>query len=112
MADDGISTVKAWLTAIDQRRFKDAQALLDEGWVDYGPGDFVVTREAFLAGAEVRFGGSDLRLTIHNQVAADDYVATQLSWVSGLERFDVLRLDLVRNGKVSTSCFTTGADLG
>ena len=113
MSDDGdAGVVRAWLTAIDERRFEDAHALLGDGWVDRGPGDFAFDRDAFLATADAMFSDNDLRLTIHGQVPTGGHGATQLSWADDSQQMDVLRLDVVSDGKVTDSHFHTDADLG
>jgi hypothetical protein len=57
-------------------------------------------------------GGNDLRAIIHGQVANNGHVATHLSWADDSQQADVLRLDVVRDGKVSDSRFYTAPDLG
>ena len=110
--DDAAGVVRAWLTAIDERRFEDGLALLDDGWVDRGPGGFAFDKNAFLATADAMFSGNDLRLTIHGQLATNGHVATQLSWADDTQQMDVLRLDVVDDGKVAHSHFHTDAELG
>lgn len=111
-SDDDAGVVRAWITAIDERRFEDALGLLGEGWVEHGSGGFVLDRGTFVATSEAMFSGVDLRVAIHAQVANNGYVATQLSWADDSQHVDVLRLDAVRDGRLSDSRFYTAADMG
>lgn len=113
MSDQGdAGVVRSYLTALDERRFEDALGLLGEGWVEHGSGQWALDREAFLAASEAMLGGNDLRVTIHGQVANNGRVATHLTWADDSQQADVLRLDVVRNGRVSGSRFHTAADMG
>jgi len=110
--NDHAETVRAWLGAVDERRFSDAQALLTDDWVDTGP-DSETTRDDFVDTARAMLGDSDLRLTIHTQVVSNNHVATYLSWIGEAVRVDALRLDAVRDGKLCDSHFSiTPASVG
>ena len=109
---DDAAVVKAWLTAIDERKLLDALDLLGDDWVEVGPGGSELHREAFLTSSEATLSEFDLRLAMGQQVATDSYVATSYQWVTESGQVDVLRLDVVLDGKMQSSTYAALGGFG